>query len=149
NLEAAAHGGMAMRWLQQGNIPMAAAAAQQGHAFTPDGKQLGIKTDPKTGQMSGQMFDEFTGQPLTPPFAITPQLLLAAAVGLRDGSGMWNHLAMRGRQAAARQKVGAVDKDAEGRALRNRRTVEQIALLEARRRKIAGGGGGGAGAGTG
>ena len=44
-------------------------------------------------------------------------MLLAGALGLADGTGMWNHLLQR---AQLYQQAGkGTDKDAEGRALRN------------------------------
>ena len=113
-LEAARHGQQAMHALRQGDVAGAAKLVQAGHRWSPDGKIMQMTPD---GQYMG-MYDQFTGKPTAPPMKVTPQMLLAGALGLADGTGMWNHLLQR---AQMYQQAGkGTDKDAEGRAIRNR-----------------------------
>jgi hypothetical protein len=126
NVEAARAGGIAIDFLQAGNLDASLAALQQAHGYTPDGLKLAVAKD----KSHAVMIDEFTGQPTTRPFVITPQFILGSAMGMRSGRGMWNALAIRAQQMAGHGKTA--DKDAEGRALRNELTRERIRVLRAR-----------------
>jgi len=138
NLEAARHGGIALDFMQKGEYEAAITALQQAHAMTPDGLKLAVSKDGQTGVM----LDEFTGLPTSQPFRVTPQFVLGSALGLANGRGMWNMLAIRAQQFAHGKSGGtqAADKDAEGRGLRNELTRERLKVLRGR-----GGGGGGRG----
>lgn len=137
NVEAAKHGGMAIDFLNQGNMSAALKATMMGQSLTPDGKHLAVSKD----GTHGVMVDDHTGQPTTQPFAITPQFILGAAFGLSNGTGMWDALAMRAQQTFGSKTK---DKDAEGRALRNELTRQRIRIL----RSKGGGGGGGSSIGS-
>lgn len=132
NIEAARHGGIALDFMEKGEYEAAITALQQAHAFTPDGLKLAVSQDAKTGVM----LDEFTGLPTSMPFRITPQFVLGSSLGLANGRGMWNMLAIRARQFAhagsGRGGAQSVDRDAEGRGLRNELTRERLRVLKAR-----------------
>jgi len=132
NLEAAKYGNQAVQYVQQGNMPAAMKSLQVAHGWTPDHTELAFTKDGK----SFVLRNEYTGQPLHPPMRVTPQSILAAALGLGDGTAFWNHLANRVQYARAQK-----DKNAEGRAIINENNRMRGELL---RRKLQGGGKGGA-----
>lgn len=133
NLESANHADAAVRYIQQGDMQNGLNATQRAHDFSPDGTKLAVSKDGKTMYI----VSEFNGN-TSRPIQVTPQTLLAMAMGMRDGSGLWDHLAVRARMYLDTRK--GADKDAEGRAIRNENNRLRGELL---RRKLAGGGGGG------
>jgi hypothetical protein len=124
NLEAAKYGQQALAAARSGDFPAAAKLVRDGHAWSADGRQLALSKDGK----SAVMVDQFTGKAVTQPFALTPQSILAGAMNLSDGTGLWNHLMQRAAIHAQGQK--ATDKDAEGRAIRNRNNQLRGKILE-------------------
>jgi hypothetical protein len=135
NLEASKWAGQAIDMAQNGNMAGAAHAFTMAHSFAPDGKSVAMTPDGKSFQVQNAM----TGEPIGHPFPVTPQFILAASMGLRDGSAIWNHLGQRAQMFTQAQKGQGQDKDAEGRALRNENTRMRGEIL---RRKLGGGGGG-------
>jgi hypothetical protein len=117
---------------QNGNMAGAAHAFTMAHSFAPDGKSVAMTPDGKSFQVQNAM----TGEPIGRPFPVTPQFILAASMGLRDGSAIWHHLGQRAQMFTQAQK--GQDKDAEGRAIRNENNRLRGDIL---RRRVAGGGG--------
>lgn len=135
NLEAAENGSRAVEFARAGNSRAALDALTRAHDFVPDGVSFQHSRDGR----SMVLVNEYTGQPLTPVSPVTPQAILKMALGLSDGSMMWDYLLSR---AAQRPGAPKPDRDAEGRALRNEGT--RLAN-ELKRKKLAGGGGKGGG----
>jgi hypothetical protein len=129
NLEAARHGQVALQQLRQGDVGGATKTIAEGHRWSPDGKIMQTSPD---GRYIG-MYDQFTGKPTSPPMRVTPQMILAGALSLSDGTGMWNHLASRAQLFLQAGK--GTDKDAEGRAIRNRNNLLRGVRLEQMIRK--------------
>jgi hypothetical protein len=133
NLEAASHGDVAMDQARAGNMQGAVQSIVKGvdylpdgmkHTVSPDGRYM-ITSDPRTGKVTGQ----------TP---IDGRFVLAAAMGLKDGTLMWNTL---NAAAASLNK----DKDPAGRALSHdikRAQLEGLILRNNRARTKGTGGGG-------
>lgn len=130
NLEAAKYADQAVQLAQSGNTSGATTMLMKAHMFTPDGRELALSKDGKRLAV----LNEYSNQPIA-TFPVTPQFILAASLGLRDGSGVWSHLMGRAQMFVQSQK--GTDKDAEGRAIRNRNNLLRGRLLE---QKLAGGG---------
>lgn len=129
NLEAASAAMEAGDFLKQGNQRAAVASLAQAIDYVPDGKIH--RADP-----SGQFIttiDPNTGQP-TARTPMTPQVILQLAMGLADGSMLWNAL----QQSAS--VLTKPDRNAEGRALTNELRRQQIEGAKLRNKKLASGG---------
>jgi hypothetical protein len=133
NLEASTNGQAAYAAAQRGDMDTAQKYLVRGADWLTDGVTL--TKDPKTGQL---MAHDIHGN--TQPVPIrTGADVMRAALGLSDGSMMWNFI----NQHAQMVQKGS-DKDAVGRNLRNQKTMLEIDRL--RMRNAAGVGGGRRGA---
>lgn len=126
NLEAAALARTAGDAMRSGDTRGATNLIAQGLDYLPDGVNHKASPDGRfiiTSNEQGQV----TGQ--TP---VTPQLIMALVTGIGDGSMMWQALQQSVASWLAMKREP--DRDAEGRALRNQATRNQ---LELQRQRIA------------
>jgi hypothetical protein len=91
NMEAAKYASLAVKQLRDGDLMGAAKTTAMAHAWSPDGRQIHISND---GQ-SMVVVDSISGKAVSQPLRVTPQAILAASMGLMDGSAMWMHLKQR------------------------------------------------------
>ena len=127
SLEAAAAGAHARDLARSGNYSAAAQAAVEGLDYIPDNMNHKLGPDGKSIVVSNQQ-GQVTGRvPLTGP------MVLQIALGLSDGTMMWQAL------QAASQYGQKPDKTAEGRELTNQLRREQIEGARLRNAKMRAG----------
>jgi hypothetical protein len=128
NMIASSYGHAAVDALRRGDLATAAKYTEGGldhipdsmnHSVSADGRNW-VTTDPRTGKVTGQI-------------PIDGRWVLKAALGLQNGSLMWQTL-----QASAAQL--SKDKDPVGRQLRHQLTIKQMEMLDERMRKSKAGG---------
>ena len=133
NLEAASYGDVAADAYKAGDQRGVTSAVAKAADLQPDG----MHHRPSADGRSIETYDN-TGK-LTGVTRLDGQMALAAIMGLRDGTLMWQALQ---QAVASTQKP---DRNAEGRQLTNELRRQQIEGARLRNRKLASGGGGGGG----
>ncbi len=102
-LEASKYGHMAISALKNGDPQGAAKAIQAGYDATPDGHKAEANVDP-SGNGTFTQKNAVTGA-VTQQGRVTPQALMAAAVGLADGQEFYGHIMAAARRGGLEGKA--------------------------------------------
>lgn len=125
NIEAATGAKSALAKIQQGNIPGAAKDVAAAHQWVPDGTTMSISPDGRVATIT-----DLQGKSQQVP--VDGRWVLAAALGMSNGSMMWT---------ALNQHVAMLNKDKN--AANRQAQLEGIQLSnQLKRKKLAGGGAG-------
>lgn len=134
NLEASVNGKAAIAALHGGDLKKGTEMMIRGHDWLPDGVRINMAPDGKS-----VIATDLEGKHQQLP--LDGRWVMQAAMGLQDGSAMWNMINQHAAMVA--QGAKGADRDAAGRALRNQKTGLEIERL---RRKMAAPTGGGSAA---
>jgi hypothetical protein len=128
NLEAAQNGRAAAAAMQAGDADAAKKYMVRGLDWIPDATRTNLSPD-------GQSLIVTDVHGKTQQVPIDGRMVLAASMGLQNGTLMWNFINQHAAMYA--QSMKGQDRDATGRQLRNQKTLLEIERI---RRKLAGGG---------